>query len=569
VSQDLSNAATPLPEAAIPVAPGQVVGDRYMIGSIIGEGGMGVVCAATHLGLGTPVAIKLIRSDLKDDAESVVRFINEAKTAASLKGDHIARVYDVGQLETGEPYLVMEQLEGIGLDAFIREKGPLPQTEAVDIVLQVCEGLMEAHAVALVHRDIKPGNLFLARRPDGNFVLKILDFGISKRPRQGPVSLVTNPGRSMGSPWYMSPEQMMNPAAVDQRADIWSLGVLLYELLINDFPFTGDGVVQVCANVLVAPTPLPSTRRADIDPRLDAVVLRCLEKKAEARFQSVMELAEALQPLSSRAQQAPSIVAPSEGLALEPELEIPIQVETPIELRRVREETNPECVREIATNESVAPVATHITPRHRWPTAATAVFFVMLGAGASWLSWPYLYARYGALDWQKVEQQLRLPWDPTLKAGPATEPVPLDRELPTPQFSVIRHGSSAVRANHGALAAPSQGALAPTSILAPASSDPVSTISARVSPDSPPGPRSSSAAELSAEKIRQRLEQYQSWLRQQGLAPVAPAPAPAPTMDVPDMPNPYEPKDHQVPSEPRDNSVPSEPRDNQEPIDAE
>jgi serine/threonine-protein kinase len=200
----------------------------------------------------------------------------------------------VGQLDSGEPYLVMEQLEGIGLDEFIEARGPLPQRQAVDIVLQACEGLAEAHAVALVHRDIKPANLFLARRPDGKFVLKILDFAISKRLVESARLGLTDPGSSLGSPWYMSPEQMKESSTVDQRTDVWSLGVLLFELLTKSRPFSGESVPQVCVSVLTAKPPVPSALRPDIDAGLDRVVLRCLEKDPEKRYSGVEALAEDL-----------------------------------------------------------------------------------------------------------------------------------------------------------------------------------------------------------------------------------------------------------------------------------
>jgi serine/threonine-protein kinase len=276
---------------------GQIIAERYLVGDVLGGGGMGVVRAGTHVLLGTPVAIKVIHSELKGDTEVVHRFINEARAAAALKGEHIARVFDVGALESGEPYLVMEQLEGVTLDQYLAGRGPLTRAEAVSIVLQVCEGLAEAHAAGLVHRDIKPGNLFLARRPDEQFSLKILDFGIAKRIDTVSPSL-TDPGKSLGSPWYMSPEQMLTPSNVDAHADIWSLGVLLFELLTARLPFEGESVPQVCANVLAAPAPPPSVHRPEIDPELDAIVLRCLEKDPTRRFGSVSELARALLPSS-------------------------------------------------------------------------------------------------------------------------------------------------------------------------------------------------------------------------------------------------------------------------------
>jgi serine/threonine-protein kinase len=264
---------------------------------------MGVVWAGTHVLLGTPVAIKVIHSELKGDSEVVQRFINEARAAAALKGEHIARVFDVGMLESGEPYLVMEQLEGMSLDLYLAGRGPLTLTEAADIVLQVCEGLAEAHAAGLVHRDIKPANLFLARRPDEQLSVKILDFGIAKRLDATSPAL-TDPGKGLGSPWYMSPEQMLTPARVDARADVWSLGVLLFELVTARLPFEGDSVPNVCAHVLAASPLRPSDHRGDIGLELDAIVLRCLEKEPAQRFDSVSELGRALLPLSSTAHRA-------------------------------------------------------------------------------------------------------------------------------------------------------------------------------------------------------------------------------------------------------------------------
>jgi hypothetical protein len=276
-------------EQQSPITPGQVIGGRYLVGTLIGQGGMGVVCAATHIGLETPVAIKLIRSDLKQDAEFIERFLNEARRAAALKSEHIAGVHDVGQLESGEPYLVMERLEGVELESYLRDHGPLDPRHAVELVLQICEGLEEAHAAGIVHRDLKPGNLFLARRADGKEVVKILDFGISKAIADEAPSSLTN--RSLGSPWYMSPEQMLDTSSVDFRADIWSLGVVLFELLTQTRPFDGTSVPEVCARVLTAPVPLPRMIRPELDQELEAIVMRCLHKEREDRYPDVRALA--------------------------------------------------------------------------------------------------------------------------------------------------------------------------------------------------------------------------------------------------------------------------------------
>jgi serine/threonine-protein kinase len=260
---------------------------------------MGVVCEATHVGLDIPVAIKFIRTDLKDNSEFVQRFLNEARRAAGLNNEHVARVHDVGQLESGDLYLVMERLEGVALDVHIRAHGPLRQAAAVNFILQACEGLSEAHAAGIVHRDIKPENLFIARRSDGKSKLKILDFGISKQTSGDAPSSLTNSERSLGSPWYMSPEQMIDTSSVDHRADIWSLGVVLFELLTATRPFEGSSIPEICAGVLTAPAPRLRERRPEIDPALEAIVLRCLAKNPDERHASVLSLSADLEPFAS------------------------------------------------------------------------------------------------------------------------------------------------------------------------------------------------------------------------------------------------------------------------------
>lgn len=389
----------PLTELPLPLSPGQVIGERYRVNDVLGGGGMGVVFSGTHVLLGTPVAIKLIHSELKHDGEAVQRFLNEARTSASLKGEHIARVFDVGILDSGEPYLVMEQLDGLGLDQYLQERGACSPTEAVDLVLQVCEGLAEAHAAALVHRDIKPANLFLARRADGQFSLKILDFGIVKHTarRRGEPGL-TNPGKSLGSPWYMSPEQMMTPHTVDQRADVWSLGVLLFELLTDQLPFVGDDVPQVCANVLTAPVPPVRHLRPELPPELEAIVQRCLEKDPTARFQSVDQLAAALLPFAS----PPSY---SSGLALD-------AAATRAERKSRRSPSSYGSLRPLGT-DSQRPEPR----RSSWPsTLGLALLALLILGGGLHYSDPTLLPR--AVHAAR-SQERQLPWNPQLQAGPA------------------------------------------------------------------------------------------------------------------------------------------------------
>jgi serine/threonine-protein kinase len=226
----------------------------------------------------------------------------EARAAAKLRSSHVVRVLDVARLESGAPYIVMERLEGCDL-ASVVEGGPLSAQRAVDYVLQACEGLVEAHALGIVHRDLKPENLFLAATPEGE-VLKVLDFGISKDTRDnealGPRSIKTSAGYAVGSPYYMAPEQMRASQQLDQRADIWSLGAILYELISGHCPFEGDSLPLVCAAVLDdREAPSLRTLAHDAPEGLSVIVARCLRKSREERYASVAELAADLRAFAS------------------------------------------------------------------------------------------------------------------------------------------------------------------------------------------------------------------------------------------------------------------------------
>ncbi|HWZ88777.1 MAG TPA: protein kinase [Polyangiaceae bacterium] len=276
---------------------GSVIAGKYRIDGVLGAGGMGVVLSATNLDLDAPVAIKIMRDEFADNEEVVARMLQEARSAAKMHGVHVVRVLDVARLETGTPYIVMECLQGADLATLLNERGALPIHEAVTYVLQACEGLIEAHALGIVHRDLKPENLFLAATVDGP-VLKILDFGISK-DTAGSISTLTNAGCAVGSPYYMSPEQMQALPQIDARADIWSLGTVLFELLTGKCPFQGESMQVVCVNVLNAPTPSLQDFSPHAPEALDAIVLRCLEKEPAARFESAAELASALRDFMS------------------------------------------------------------------------------------------------------------------------------------------------------------------------------------------------------------------------------------------------------------------------------
>jgi serine/threonine-protein kinase len=261
---------------------------------------MGVVWLGHHVELEQPVAIKFLRPKLAQGETVIARFLNEAKAAAAMRSEHVVRVMDVGQLGVGQAYMVMEHLEGIDLEALLRQEGPLDVARVVDYVLQACRGLVEAHSLGIIHRDIKPENLFLTRRPDRE-IIKLVDFGLAKRLDVEHEWKLTGPQEFMGSPGYMSPEQMTSPHEVDARTDIWSLGIVLYQLLSGTLPFNGSTVVEVCAQVLHA-TPQPlSELRADVNAALNAVVFRCLEKSPDQRYPSVADFAAELERYGSPA----------------------------------------------------------------------------------------------------------------------------------------------------------------------------------------------------------------------------------------------------------------------------
>jgi serine/threonine protein kinase len=274
-----------------PVNPGDVLAGKYRVERVLGQGGMGVVVAATHLDLLEPRALKFILPAALSDADAAPRFLNEARAAAKLKSEHIAKVLDFGRLENGAPYMVMEYLEGNGLDAVIKAHGSLSAPVAALYAIQVCSALAEAHAAGIVHRDLKPANLFLTRRTDGTPCVKVLDFGISKVMNPGEEFNVTRTQQLLGSPFYMSPEQMRSSRQVDPRSDIWSLGVILYKLSTGKVPFNAPNLAELVTLILEATPAPPSSLHPRLPPGFEAVILRCLRRNPEERYGNVVELA--------------------------------------------------------------------------------------------------------------------------------------------------------------------------------------------------------------------------------------------------------------------------------------
>lgn len=275
---------------------GYVIANKYRVERVLGHGGMGVVVAATHRKLGQRVAIKILYPSSAANPEAVARFLREAQAAAALQSEHVVRILDFGRSADGLPYMVMEYLVGINLAQVVASRGPLPVDEALLYAMQGSEAVAEAHARGIVHRDIKPANLFLTARSDGSPLIKVLDFGISKADwMTGAINPdLTATADTLGTPMYMSPEQVRNTKTVTPRADIWALGVVLYELLAGVPPFWADSLPALSAKIVADPAVPLSQHRADLPPGLDSAILWCLEKDPLRRPGSVAELARVL-----------------------------------------------------------------------------------------------------------------------------------------------------------------------------------------------------------------------------------------------------------------------------------
>ena len=289
---------------AAPVRVGEVVADKYLIEQTLGVGGMGVVVAARDQLLDRRVAIKFLLPKLAGSDTAVQRFTREARAATRVTSEHVVRLLEIEKLPSGTPFFVMEYLEGSDLRALLREQGPLSPSLAVDYVLQALQAVAEGHVKGIVHRDIKPGNLFLTARADGTALIKVLDFGIAKTLESDAAestALTSSDDVRLGSPAYMPPEQLQNPRDVDKRSDIWSLGATLYELLCARPPFVGPGYLELASRILSQP-PIPLSEQevpSTLPNGLEQVLKKCLEKDRNARYANAAELAAALAPFGT------------------------------------------------------------------------------------------------------------------------------------------------------------------------------------------------------------------------------------------------------------------------------
>jgi serine/threonine protein kinase len=258
---------------------GERLAGKYLVEHVIGSGGMGVVLAAQHVALRTRVAIKLLLPQAAAMPDAIGRFMREAQAAAMLRSEHVARVIDVGTLDTGMPYLVMEYLTGSDFRTHLQHRHTLAVPEVAEYLLQVCDALAEAHAHGIVHRDLKPANLFLTTRPNGTPLVKVLDFGLAKvldPARSASDASLTATDMVAGSLHYISPEQLRSLRSADHRSDIWALGVIAYELLTGQRPFDGEGLTGVLTFILTEEPEPPSTWVPDLPPPIEALILRWL-----------------------------------------------------------------------------------------------------------------------------------------------------------------------------------------------------------------------------------------------------------------------------------------------------
>jgi serine/threonine-protein kinase len=303
-----SNSAAPPTDASADASDGvpkegEILGGKYRVERVLGEGGMGVVVAAQHTTLRQKVAIKVLLPEAAKRADSTERFLREARAAVSIQSEHVARVMDVGQFDTGQPYIVMEFLTGDDLDALLEKRTNLPIEEAIDYILQACEAIAEAHSLGIIHRDLKPANIFVTQRAGGSPLVKVLDFGLSKVTRPDALdqssAALTAANVVMGSPCYMSPEQIKSLKGLDARTDIWALGVILYQMITGARPFDAPSLGALFVVIGTDPPPPMKNLRPDIPPALEAVIFRCLEKDKAKRIQTIAELARELAPFAA------------------------------------------------------------------------------------------------------------------------------------------------------------------------------------------------------------------------------------------------------------------------------
>ena len=418
---------------SLPAGPevGDLLAGKYRVERKIGQGGMGVVVVARHVELDERVAVKFLLPKALEDNEAVMRFSREARASVKIKSEHVVRTLDVGKLDNGAPYMVMEYLEGADLGARLEQSGRLPIKQAVDFVLQTCHALADAHAIGIIHRDIKPSNLFVVRKSDGTEAVKVLDFGISKVTGSAAGSLdvgMTSTRTLMGSPSYMSPEQLTAARDAGVHTDIWALGITLHEFLAGHPPFAGPNMPVLCTRIMQQAAPRLSATRPDVPDELQSVVDKCLEKEPAKRYPNVAELAVALVPFASsrgrRTADAAQRVLQAAGLC-PGSLTLPLDSNSPPVAVPVRPYP---MLPEVVSTLPVSP------KRRPWQAVRWGVVSLLLVAGA-------IAAIPSATRWYAKLTA------PAASAAATSAAAPAATNLPTFQFVLAPDATSTARPN--------------------------------------------------------------------------------------------------------------------------
>jgi serine/threonine protein kinase len=455
-SQPIPAGLYPVPPRAVPNAPlhpGTIVGGRYKIESRIGEGGMGYVVRARHLELDTLVAIKIVRPELAKNADAGERLLEESRAMASIHSDYIVGVQDAGRLPDGSLYLVLELVDGPDLDQVITAQGHLSSADTIAFALDACAGLGVAHERGIVHRDIKPENLLLSTDGNGLHRIKISDFGIAKRTARIRERALTIPTMALGSPCYMAPEQMRNASDIDGRADIWSLGVVLYEMCTGVIPFNASSPLEICTMVMTASPRPPSEVRPGVVDGLERVINGCLQRDPQDRYQTVQELAHALSLVEvasgTESRRLVSGLVPYDKTPLTGAQPAPVAprpsgrvlISEPLFDSRITLITNRMKVRDRASDAPhvpALPVTEHVTTSRRGRLAAPFAVFgtlAVLGLAAIGLAMfaPAAVSRsLDAVTSTVVEEWRRYVSEPAGRTVSGSEPTSAHRALPTP-----------------------------------------------------------------------------------------------------------------------------------------
>lgn len=482
-----------------PFSVGEEIADRYVVERAIAEGGMGLVFAARHRDLDELVAIKFLKPEFARQSEIIGRFAREAKASTKIKSEYVAKVLDVGVSQTRGPYIVMEYLEGEDLSDRLAREGRLPYERAVELILQACEALAAAHALNIIHRDIKPENLFLVKNESDVPTLKLLDFGVSKTALTGKIFgndiSVAKTQSLLGTPLYMSPEQLRGKFDIEPSAEVWSIGAVLYELITGEAPFTGTSVTEVCASVLETVPRSPSERVPGVPIELTAVIMKCLEKQAANRYHTVAELAVALQPFGpKRARMCVerAIAAAKAANQVSQTLQSHASLAPP--------SGAPSSTRTPSPVAMMPPVASLPPPQSKMKQIIIAggVVVLLAVAGAS-------FAMRSGSKAPESAPAAAIPPTPTMNATPAATPAPMPEEKattaePTPAAGGVAPSASAAAAPAW-VRAPAAGAVVPGAFRGPARPAVVSSTPAAKPPSgtaSTPAPVPAANARASA-----------------------------------------------------------------------